>query len=210
MKQLAFALASAAVTAAAQPDDSVARGFVQQLVAAINRGDAASRRALMHPGARCEHLTTEGGRAAPHGPIPATHRWRIEPLPVGSKGLFFERFDYAVPPTHLLHIDYDLGPQRSHGLTLQLVRERDRWRETTGCPKLQTLEEARRAAPLRAQQEERINRVAAQLAPALKAEVMKLVGDGRKVDAIVHLRQATGEDLAVAKGVIDRLSERSR
>jgi ribosomal protein L7/L12 len=191
----------------AQAADPQARAFVQQLVEAINRGDAASRRALMHPAAlRCDGLDAAAAWAPRREAIPPGYRWRIEALPAGLKGLFAERFDYAVAPTHHLHIDYDSATHRSQSVLLQLVRERGgAWREVTGCPTLKTMDEARAAAPQRAEQATRIERVSAQLAPALKAEVTKLVAEGRKVDAILRVREATGEDLAVAKGVVDRL-----
>jgi ribosomal protein L7/L12 len=93
---------------------------------------------------------------------------------------------------------------------LQLVRERGQWREVTGCPKPQTVEEARKAAPLRAQQEQRIAQLVSRIAPGLKADVLRLVAEGRKIDAILQVRQATGEDLSVAKGVVERLTEAGR
>lgn len=198
-------------TAAAQPADPAAQAFVAQVVDAINRDDAPSRRALMHPDAlRCERAVAESGWAPKRGPIPAGYRWRIEPAPAGSRGLFADRFDYPVVPTHQLHIDYETAPNRSTSALLQLVRDRGQWREVTGCPKPQTVEAARQVAPLRAQQAERIAQIAAGLAPALRVEVLKLVADGRKIDAIMQVRQATGEDLTVAKGVVDRLSEPRR
>lgn len=214
MKRLVLvcaALAALALGAAAQTADPAAEAFVRQLVQTINRGDPASRRALMHPAAlRCERLLAESPWAPQRQAIPVGHRWRIEPAPAASQGLFAERFDYPVVPTHHLHIDYTAAPNRTHSLVLQLVHADGRWHEVTGCPKESTMEEARRAAPQRAQQDERITRVAAQLQPALKAEVRRLVAEGRKIDAIMSLRQATGEDLAVAKGVVERMTEPGR
>lgn len=208
MKRYGLMVAAAlGSTAAAQADDPAARAFISQLVGAINRDDAASRRALMHPDAlRCERAIAESGWMPKRGPIPAGYRWRIEPTPAGSRGLFSDRFEYPVVPTHHLHIDYEIAPNRSASVLLQLVRDRGQWREVTGCPRPQTVEAARQAAPLRAQQEERIAQVAAGLAPALKADVLKLAAEGRKIDAIMQVRQATGEDLTVAKGVVDRLT----
>ncbi len=189
MKTVLLGLAVLACGAShAQAADAQARAFVQQLVEAINRGDTAARRALMHPAAlRCERLEAAGLWTPARGAIPSSYRWRIEPLPAGSKGLFADRFDYAVTPTHHLHIDFDAAPQRTHSLLLQLVRERGgQWRETTGCPTAKTVEDARVAAPQRAEQEARIARVATQLAPALRDEVMTLLAQGRKIDAILH------------------------
>jgi ribosomal protein L7/L12 len=213
MKPAALALAALACGPSfAQATDPHARAFVQQMVEAINRGDAAARRALMHPAAlRYERLDAAGPWAPPREAVPSGYRWRIEPLPAGSKGLFAERFDYAVTPTHHLHIDYESAPNHARSMLLQLVRERGgAWREVTGCPTAKTVQDARAAAPQRAEQAARIERVSAQLAPALKGEVIKLVAEGRKVDAILRLREATGEELAVAKGVVERLTAPAR
>jgi ribosomal protein L7/L12 len=64
----------------------------------------------------------------------------------------------------------------------------------------------RQAAPLRDAQQARIEHVSAQLAAALKGEVIKLVAEGRKVEAILRVREATGEELAVAKGVVESVT----
>jgi ribosomal protein L7/L12 len=207
---LLAAAALACGTSAAQNSDPQARAFVQQLVDAINRGDPAARRALMHPAAlRCERQAGTDAGMPRRATIPPGYRWRIEALPAGSHGLFSDRFDYAVAPTHRLHIDYDSAPNRSDSVLLQLVRESSgTWREVTGCPTAKTVEEARAAAPQRAELEARITRVSTQLSPALKAEATKLLAEGRKIDAIRRVREATGEELVVAKGVVDRLAGR--
>ena len=38
-----------------------------------------------------------------------------------------------------------------------------------------------------------------------KEELLRHLADGRKVDAILHYRNASNEDLAVAKGVVEQL-----
>lgn len=90
---------------------------------------------------------------------------------------------------------------------LQLVRYRNEWREVTGCPKASTIIEARLAGKARGEQEERIRRLADGIAPELKREVLRYMADGRKIDAIMHYRNATNEELAISKGVVERVFE---
>ena len=127
MKRCGLLLAAAlGATAMAQTGDPAARAFVAQLVDAINRADTVSRRALMHPDAlRCEQAIAESGWAQKRAPLPAGYRWRIDPMPAGSRGFFADRFDYPVVPTHQLQIDHETAPNRSNSVMLQLVRERD-------------------------------------------------------------------------------------
>jgi ribosomal protein L7/L12 len=209
---LAFAPLMAA--SAAGSDDPASLVFVQKAVAAINRGDQEARRALLHPGAlKCDEALRrakiEGAYAPSQRPIPSGYRWELRPLPAGMAGWFPDKFDYPVHPTHQLNIDFDSGPHRGGGVVLQVVRYRGEWREVTGCPKASTLVEARQAAKARGQQEERIRHLAAGIAPRLRAEVLQRVADGRKVDAILHYRKATNEDLTIAKGVVERLIQES-
>ncbi len=128
-------------------------------------------------------------------------------MPVGTGGWFPNKFDYPVQPTHQLSIDFDTAPNRSEVLMLQVVRYRNEWREVSGCPKASTILEARRAAKARGQQEERIRNLAANVSSKLKGEVLQRLADGRKIDATLHYRNATNEDLAIAKGVVEQLMQ---
>jgi len=211
----ALGLAVLVAPAARGADDPAARAFVQELVAAINRKDPDARRALMHPAAlKCDRAPkeamAEGGFVPRQGPIPDGYRWQIQALPAGAQGLFADKFDYPVRPTHQLQIDYEAAPRRSVAIVLQLARDRGGWREVTGCPKPETAAEAKRAAQARRGQSERTSRLAAEIAPALRAELLRLLADGRKVDAILRYREATNEDLAIAKGVVERLESDAR
>lgn len=208
-------IAALAVTEnASSADDPAAQAFVQKLVDAINRKDDDARKSLMQPDALAcsqaqKQAMAEGAYVPKWNPIPANYRWQISPMPAGMTGWFPDKFDYPVRPTHQLQIDFDTAPARSQSIVLQLVRSGNGWREVTGCPKAQTVVEAKAAAKARGQQEARIRSLTTSIAPKLKAEVLRHLADGRKVDAILHYRDATNEDLAVAKGVVEQLMQES-
>ena len=193
-------------------EDPAELAFVQKLVAAINRDDREARKSLMHPDAlvcdqALKQAMAEGAYAPKQSKIPPGYRWQISAIPAGVAGWFPDKFDYPVRPTHQLSIDFDTAPTRSDGIVLQVVRYRNEWREVTGCPKAETVSEARNAARARRQQQERIHSLATNIAPKLKSEVLRHLADGRKVDAILHYRNASDEDLAIAKGVIEQLQQ---
>jgi hypothetical protein len=195
-------------------DDPAAKIFVNKIVAAINRDDNDARKSLMHPDAlSCDQALkramAEGAFAPRQGPIPTAYRWRISAMPNGTAGWFPDKFDYPVLPTHQLHIDFQTAPNKTEGIMLQIVRYRNEWREITGCPKESTIIEARHAAKTRGQQEERIQSLTTSIAPKLKEEIMRHLADGRKIDAIIHFRNMTNEELAVAKGVVEQLMQQA-
>ncbi|MDH4187255.1 MAG: hypothetical protein OEV08_09670 [Nitrospira sp.] len=191
-------------------EDPGTRAFVQQLVRAINRDDGDARLKLMHPDAAVcasalKDAMVTGGLVPLKHRIPNDYRWSISELPAGATGFFPDKFDYSVRPTHQLQIDFDSGPNKSETMVLQVVRHGTGWREVTGCPRAKTITEAKQAAKDRGKQEARIRQLAANMAPAVKAELLRLLADGRKVDAILQYRNTSNEELAVAKGVIERL-----
>jgi hypothetical protein len=74
------------------------------------------------------------------------------------------------------------------------------------CPKPATLEAARQAGPARERQAARVEALVAAMPAALKADVMTLLREGRKIDAIRRYRDGASEDLTTAESVVDRLA----
>jgi hypothetical protein len=197
-------------TVASSTEDAAAKAFVGQLVAASNADDHAARRALLHPQAvACADLlrTTMGEAAfAPkRQPVPSAYRWNIAPMADGSAGWFADNFDYPVRPTHQLQVDFETVPHRTESLMFQIVKLDDQWREIAGCPRPETILQARRAGEQRGQQNARIAELVKAMPPALESEIRRHFAEGRRIDAYRHYRDATREDLAIAKGVVDTL-----
>ena len=138
--------------------------------------------------------------------IPANYRWTFRPLPADQAPMFAEQFDYPVRPTHLIQIDFATGPNSSTTLLLQIVRDGQEWREVVPCPRPETIAAWRASLAERARHAEAVRALAASASPELKSAVRKLVGEGRRVDAIKHYRAVTGHDLATAKDVVEILA----
>ena len=193
------------------PADPQAQAFVQALVEAINSKDAAKRKALVHPGSlRCATeqdtlLDEQFARQARRG-IPLNVSWTLTPAHPGQP-LFADKFDYPVRPTHLLQLDFDTGPNRSTTLLLQLAKLGSEWREVSACPKPETLAAAKAASLARAQHREKVEQLLKSISPKVKEEVVALLKEGRKIEAIKAYRAASGEGLAVSKSVVDAIQE---
>jgi hypothetical protein len=192
-----------------------ADAFVRSLVEAINSGNPDRRRALLHPAAAtCSQPAAQAMlgdmlQRQANRPIPDKYRWKLKALSVGSPGLFGDRFQYAVAPTHHLQIDYEAGENTSHSLLLQVRFERNEWREITGCPTEATLREAAAAQVKRSEQSGRIDTLVRSIPMELREQVEQLAQSGRRIDAIKHYQAVTGEDLTISKSVIDRLTGRN-
>jgi ribosomal protein L7/L12 len=192
--------------------DSQAQAFVEALVAAINSKDAAHRKALLHPDSlRCatadkDTLLDEQYARQARRAVPANVTWSLTPAPPGLP-LFADKFDYAVRPTHRLQLDFSTGPNRSTTMVLQVARHGGAWREVRACPKQETVAAAKAASQARAQHRQKVERLLKDLSPKVRDEVVALLKDGRRIDAIKTYRAASGEDLVTAKSVVDAIEE---
>jgi len=92
-------------------------------------------------------------------------------------------------------------------VVLQLARQKGVWREVVGCPKPETVAAAQRVALGRAEGQDKVNLLVKTLAPQLKADMVALLKSGRKDDAIRSYRDASGQDPAIAKAVIEALEK---
>jgi ribosomal protein L7/L12 len=211
MRRTLAALLLLWLPAHAAAPDAQTQAFVRALVEAINSKDAAKRKALIHPDSlRCanerdalldEHFARQAGRT-----IPLNVSWTLTPAHPGQP-LFADKFDYPVRPTHLLQLDFETGPNRSTTIVLQLAKQGNEWREVSACPKPETVAAAKLAAQARAQHREKVEHLLKNILPQVKGEVVALLKDGRKIEAIRHYRAASGEDLSTAKAVVDAIQE---
>jgi len=204
---LLLALSSAAVHAQTDAD-----AFVKTLVDAINSKEAAQRRALLHTDSlRCatpgkDVLLDEQFARQARFPIPGTVAWRLTAAPPG-RPMFGDRFDYPVRPTHLMQLDVKGDNNETMYVVLQLARQAGAWREVVGCPKQETVAAATRVALARAGGQEKVGLLLKAMAPQLKADVLALLKEGRKADAIRAYRDVSGEDPTTATSVVEALEK---
>lgn len=191
-------------------------GFAKHLVAAINTKDAERRKELAHPkslaclngNARTFFEEIFANQATPA--IPPNYRSHVEAIPVGRPLLFEDKFDYPTRPTHNLKIDFDTGQYSSKTIVVQFAYDGGRWREVWACPKPETLRQMFTAREAKTRQREKVKALAGGTAEPLRAQIVRLALQGRKMDAIQQYRSASGEDLATAKDVVELLMSQQK
>jgi len=215
--RLAAALGSALVAlalpaSADNPDRPL--DFAPRLVAAINGKNLERRIALLHPKALAcltpqtrPFIEESLVRQFRHS-IPANHRSRTEAIAAGRALSVADGVEFPLRPTHQVHIDWDTGPHKGVTIVAFVAYTEGGWREVWPCikpekvPQMQAVKEARR------KQDERVKSLAANMPPALRANVSRLVAEGRKIDAIKEYQRASGEDLSTAKSVVELVTSR--
>jgi hypothetical protein len=208
---LALLLALAATPALAQTE---AGDFVKALVDAINSKQADNRMALMNteslkcanPGQR-QVLEEQFARQS-RFPIPGTVAWRLTAARPG-KPMFSDRFDYPVRPTHILQLDVKGENSESMYVVLQLARQGGEWREIAGCPKAGTVAPDQRVAAAKAGADDKAELLVKTMSPKLKEALVALIRADQKDAAVRVYREASAQDEATARAVIDRLAKQA-
>jgi len=202
-------LAAAGEALAQSPGE---RAFAQRLVDAINSHRIDRRQALAHPRARtCGNADADAVREEMwtrqwRHTIPPDYRFTLKPRSAGEPLMFAEQFDYAVVPTHTIQLEYKAATGTLSAIIVNIVSDAGAVYEVTPCPKPATIALIQAAKQRRIQHEARVDALVAAIPPTLKAEVLALLGEGRKITAVERYRAATGEDLTTATDVVDRLS----
>lgn len=204
-------LAAAAARGQAQETDPPGVGeFVKSFVEAVNSKSVDRRKALLYPkSVTCpgadlleDIFVRQAKRTVAEG-----YKWRITAIPPGQPLLFSDKLEYPIRPSHRLQVDFGTGETTVTTVIVQVIRDGDQWREVMPCPKPETIADARAAKEARAKQEQRVQELVAGTAPELKAAVLRLFKEGRRLEAYKHYASVSGEELALAREVVDRLAE---
>lgn len=189
-----------------------AEGFAKLFVDAVSSRSTERRLELLHPKSRaCINSQTEMyyswifSRQMRYVIPDARYKVSVELLPEGRSWTTDGKSNYPVRPSHQLQIDIDAGPNNSSSLVFLVVRDGSRWLEVLPCPRLDAVADARRSTAEFDRQEQRARKLAAELANPLRAEVIALARAGRRVDAIRKYAAASGEELVIARRVVDLL-----
>ena len=113
---------------------------------------------------------------------------------------------YPVPPTHRIQIDVTTGPTSSVTVIRDLKVHDGVWLVVVPCPTAEGLEVFRAATRRTAEQETRATALVEELREPLRSELTSLLREGRRVDAMKRYSEASGEDLTMAKRVVDLLA----
>jgi hypothetical protein len=204
---LLLALPGAPARAQAEAGD-----FVKALVDAINSKEAGQRRALLHtdsldcrnPGQ--DQVLEEQFARQSRFPIPGTVAWRLTAARPG-RPMFSDRFDYDVRPTHILQLDVKGENNESMYVVLQVARQKGLWREIVGCPKPGTVALDRRVAIAKVGGQSKAELLVSTMAPTRKAELLALLKEGRKADAVRAYEALSAQDPATAAAVVELLEK---
>jgi hypothetical protein len=190
-----------------QPD-VLAKLFVD----AVNSKSAERRLALLHSKSKaCIDAQTQPyydwilSRQLKYVIPVGKYKVAVEPL-TGEQSLPSDgRSDYPLRPSHQLQIDFDTDPYSSTSVVLLIVRDGGRWYEVLPCPRPDAIADIWAAEARRAKRERKVESMVAGLHDPLRAEIIALARQGRRIEAINKYRDTTGQDLTTAKQVVDLL-----
>ena len=217
---LALALACVGSVPAAGAADGEAAGiqaghrtFAADYVAAVNSREVERWRRLVHPKSLAcitdqnrdffDDMTARALRRTLSGP------YRVASVRVLGKsappGMPPAMGSYPVPPTHQIQIDVDTGPTSSVTVIRDLALSNGVWLEVLPCPTAEGLAAFRVAKRTADERQARAKALVAQLREPLLSELKGLLKEGRRVDAMRRYSAASGEDLTMARRVVDLL-----
>lgn len=184
--------------------------FADELVKAIRSKNSQLRKAVLHKKTRAcinsqtqpyfDWIFTRQFRYA----IPEEYKVSTQPLS-GPARSSLEKSPYPVVPTHQIQIDFATGPYRSTSIVVLATKDGGNWREILPCPSPEAVAGAQRSSAETERQNRRINMLAAQVREPLRSEIIAMARAGRRIDAIRKYAAATGEDLVIARGVVEHL-----
>ena len=196
---------------AAEPDQTQ---FISDYVAAVNRKDVDGLKRLVHP--KClacinnenqDYFDDYFSREIKES-IPNSYKiTNITPIGNAEPLLMAEAFSYPVRPTHWVQIDFTRGTYDSKSILRQIVKVEDAWFMVVPCPTLDTVKRFRQAKIAKEKQKERAKVLFEKLNDPILSELKKLLGEGKKVQALKRYSSVTGESLSMAKEVLALLKE---
>jgi len=188
--------------------EALGRAFVR----AINDKSAEERKKLLHPrSAACINPQTQPffdwifSRQFKYE-IPSNYRAATHPYASGDAMPPEAKADYPARPTHVLQIDYSTRPFNSTTILLAAVKEGPNWYEVLPCPQPEAVTMAISNDAKSKEIEARAKSLAANLRDPLRAEIIALAKDGHRIDAMQKYAAASGEELVVARDVVDLLA----
>lgn len=194
------------------------RRFAEQYVAAARARDPVRYRKLVHPQSLA--CVTDDNRDFFDDWMARAFRWKWEgpyriavvralakdtppSLPPGMGR-------YPVAPTHQIQIDLQMSATRAASLVADLAPVGTTWYQVVPCPTPEGLAAFRSAKQANAEQEAKAQALAKGLATPLRTELTGLLKEGKRIDAIRRFSAASGEDITMARRVIDVLEAGAR
>lgn len=209
-----MAMLGASTAAAAVPTDDPQHPevFAPRFIATVISKSVDQRKAILHPSTlACMNPQTQpyfDWIFSKQFRIVTNSKPKVTVTPFGSAPTVMPtdgHSDYPVRPTHQLQVDFVTGPHSSSSFVLFVAHDGAQWREVLPCPRGDMIAQSR-ANQVAAEKEALQARSLKNSVPAaLRTELMGLLKDGRKVEAIRRHSAATGADLSTSKSVIELL-----
>lgn len=214
---VALALLTAGAPVGAQSRDVAIeashRHFVDQYVAAARARDAVRYRKLIHPQSLA--CITDDNRDFFDDWMARAFRWKWEgPYRIaavralakdGAPTMPVSMGRYPVAPTHQIQIDLQMSATRAGSLLADIAPVGTTWYQVVPCPTAEGLAAFRSTKQANVAQEAKAQSLAQRLAAPLRAELLGLLKDGKRIDAMRRFSAETGEDMTTARRVIDVL-----
>ncbi len=202
------ALFAIAIVVAGSARAAPASDFAARYVAAVNAGSEDGIVALLHPATRaCMNeanedffdyvLANELKRS-----IPDEYRLTVTPVADDETLLMAGMLGYPARPSHTLQIDFDDGPYSGTTIISYAIDDGGAWHTVIGCPTPEAVAMFREARVRAEEQDRRARELAAQVSPAVRAEIVALMADGQRITAIKRYNEAAGVGLAMARDVV--------
>jgi hypothetical protein len=117
---------------------------------------------------------------------------------------------YPITPMQQIQIDITTGPTSSVTVIRDLAASNSAWLMVLPCPSAEGLVAFRAARQTAAEQQARAKILVAELREPLRSEIEVLLKEGRRVEAMKRYSAASGEDLTMARQVVDLLESARR
>jgi len=193
--------------------------FARRYVDAVGSKNPERFKALLHP--KCLACMTAQNQEfydsvfsrQSKDTVPANYKTTVEPI-AANQGLLFENeLVYPLRPSHELQIHFKTDNTKAFSsttLVVFVVYDAGRWHQVLPCPGPDTIAKMRVHKEESAKQDRRAQQLAANLSDPLRAELMDLLRNGQRVDAMKRYAAASGEDLTMANRVVELLAPRER
>ncbi len=208
----AFALSTAAL-AASTDDARSPDALAQRFVAAVLSKSVDQRKSIIHPSTlACMNPQTQpyfDWIFSKQFRIVAGSKPKVTVTSIGKHPVVMPtdgHSDYPVRPSHQIQIDFVTDHYRSSSVVLFVAHDGVQWREILPCPRGDVIAQSRANQIAEQKEAIRAQDLRDGMPRALRTELLGLLRDGRKVEAVRRHAAATGTDLSTSKGVIELLA----
>jgi len=194
----------------AQVTDNDPKSFAHAFVRILRTKDPDSMKAITHPKTLfCWRAAQQGlhdmlVRQSRHN-FGSRYKISVTPISKNRKLLMDNGVTYPVRPSHTLQIDFEGENYSGVTMVMQVVKEWGRWYQVLPCPSPEMIPHLDSIGNVRDLQEEQAKKLFADLKDPLRSEVVALAKQGKRIEAIQKLASATGEELWVARRVVEML-----